>query len=123
MRFARSVFRVAGWWGIATVTPLYFLMEAAARQRGVPITYAHLIYGFIGVTLAWQAAFLVIATDPVRYRPLMIPCLIEKFSYVIALAVLYAQSRVLGVDALTAVPDGTLGVLFFIAYLRTSRSA
>jgi len=48
------------------------------------------------VTLAWQAAFLVIARDPVRYRLLMIPAIIEKATYVIALLLLFLNGRIPG---------------------------
>ena len=44
--------------------------------------------------LAWQFAFLVIARDPVRFRLMMIPSVIEKFGYGASLLVLYFQQRI-----------------------------
>ena len=35
-------------------------------------------YGFVGVALAWQVAFWLIARDPVRYRWFIVPGVIEK---------------------------------------------
>jgi hypothetical protein len=50
----------------------------------------------------------------------MIPGMLEKFSYVATLAVLYAQGRIAQVDALAAVPDGLLALLFIVAFVKTS---
>ena len=71
------------------------------------------------MALAWQIAFLVIGSNPTRFRALMIPGMLEKFGYVATLAVLYAQGRIAQVDALAAVPDGLLALLFIVAFVRT----
>ena len=43
-------------------------------QKDPPlITHPGFYYGFVGCALAWQVAFCFIATNPVRYRPLMLP--------------------------------------------------
>src|SRR6266481_7201856 len=81
MRFARTVFRIAGIWGVLTLTPLYFMFHLIGRNDPPPLTHPGFFYGFLGAALAWQLAFFVVATDPVRYRPIMIPSILEKFSY------------------------------------------
>jgi hypothetical protein len=48
-------------------------------------------YGFAGVTLTWQVVFPLIARDPARYRVMIIPSILEKFSYVLANADTKAQ--------------------------------
>jgi hypothetical protein len=75
------------------------------------------------VTLAWQVAFLIIARDPVRFRPLMIPSILEKLGYVATVAVLYARGRIFPEDASAAAPDLLLGVLFIVAFARTRSRA
>jgi hypothetical protein len=50
-----------------------------------------LVYGFAGRALAWRIAFFVIRSDPARYRPLMIPSMVEKFSYSVAVTILVMQ--------------------------------
>jgi len=72
-----------------------------------------------GAALAWQIAFLFIARDPVRYRPLMIPSIIEKFSYGGAVVILVLQGRMHSSDLVFAGMDLVLGVLFVMAYFRT----
>ena len=81
-------------WGLAIVTPLFFLFDYIGAQYPPAITHPDIYFGFVTVTLAWQVAFLIISRDPVRYRPLMLAAMIEKFAYVIALAVLHSQGRI-----------------------------
>ncbi len=73
MKFARIVFRIAGIWGLLVIAPLYFLFNVISEKDPPAITHPGFFYGFVGVTLVWQIAFLFIAQDPVRFRPLMIP--------------------------------------------------
>jgi hypothetical protein len=119
MRFARIVFITAGVWGIANLTPLYFLLDLTGRHYTPPTVYPQFFYGFLSVAMAWQIAFLVIGSDPARYRLLMVPGTIEKLGYVATLAVLYSQGRISTADASAAVPDGLLGVLFVVAFAKT----
>jgi hypothetical protein len=120
MRFARIVFIAAGVWGIVVLTPLYVLVDVTGRQYAPPTTYPHFFYGFLSVAMAWQIAFLVIGSNPARFRPLMIPSMVEKFGYVVTLAVLHGQGRISAADAMAAVPDLLLGVLFVAAFAKTS---
>ena len=122
MKFAKIVFTVAGVWGLAVLTPLFFLFDITGRAYAPPASYAHFFYGFLTVTLAWQIAFLVIGRDPVRFRPLMIPSIVEKLGYIVACVVLYSQGRITANDASTAVPDTVLCVLFIAAFVRTPAS-
>lgn len=119
MRLARIVFVLAGVWGIVVLTPFYWLVDVTARRYDPPTTYPHFFYGFVGVALAWQIAFLVIGSNPTRFRTFMIPAMLEKFGYVATLAVLYGQGRIAAVDAVAAVPDGLLGLLFVLAFVKT----
>ena len=119
MKFAKFVFRVAAVWGVLIITPLYFMFELIGRQDPPPITHPAFFYGFVGLALAWQIAFFFIAGDPVRYRPLMIPSIFEKFSYATAVVILVLEARTSRSDLLFAGTDFLLGVLFVIAYLKT----
>ena len=122
MTFAKYVFIAAGVWGIAVLTPLFFLVDLTGRPYPAPADYPHFYYGFVAVALAWQVAFLVIGSDPVRYRAFMIPAFLEKAGYVVAATVLYRQGRISADDAGTAVPDAVLLALFIVAYWRTRRA-
>jgi hypothetical protein len=117
MKFAKIVFWIAGLWGLLIITPLYFMFDLISRKDPPPITHPGFFYGFVGLGLAWQVAFLFIATDPARYRPLMIPSVLEKFSYGAAVVVLVLQGRMHPSDMIFACTDLLLCVLFVIAYL------
>jgi hypothetical protein len=119
MKFAKIVFWIAGIYGIVVITPLYFLFDTIGRRDPPPITHPGFFYGFAGVALAWQVAFLVIATDPVRLRPMIIPSILEKVSYGCAVIVLYAQQRMPAPDAILGSVDLVFAVLFLIAFLKT----
>ncbi len=119
MKFAKIVFWIAAIWGLLVITPLYFLFDLISRNDPPPITHPGFYYGFVGLALCWQIAFLFIATDPVRYRPLMIPSILEKVSYGAAVLVLVQQGRMQPQDLVFGGTDLLLGVLFVIAYFKT----
>src|SRR5262252_9129076 len=120
MRFAKIVFIIAGVWGIAVLTPLYFLVDITGRQYAPPTAYPQFFYGFVSVAMAWQIGFLIIGSNPARFRPLLIPAILEKLGYVSTLIILFSRAQVSAVDAQAAVPDGLLGLLFVAAFIRTS---
>ena len=122
MRFARWVFLVAGIYGLIVVTPQYFMEGVIARTTG-PITHPEYFYGFVGVVVAFQLVFLIIARDPVRLRPIMPACVVEKLSFGIAAWALYAAQRVRTDIVLFATIDLVLAVLFVVAWLRTRNLA
>ncbi len=123
MRFAKYVFVGAGIWGLAILPPFYWLVDITGRRYVEPTQYPQFYYGFMSITLAWQVAFLVIGSNPARFRPLMVPSILEKFGYVVTLVVLYAQRRIAWADAQALVPDLVLGLLFITAFVRTRGSA
>jgi hypothetical protein len=122
MKFAKIVFSVAGILGLFLIAPLYFIFNSIGIKDPPPITHPAFYYGFAGVALVWQIAFLVIARDPIRFRPLMIPSILEKLVYSIPVIILVAQKRANPIDLAFAAIDLTLGVLFLLAYLRTPQS-
>ena len=123
MKFAKIVFRIAGISGFLIVTPLYFTFDLIGRKDPPPITHPAFYYGFVGVTLAWQVAFLIIASDPLRFRQLMIPAILEKLAYSIPLLILISQKRTSPNDLVFVGIDLLLCFLFVLAYLGTPRPA
>jgi hypothetical protein len=119
MRFAKIVFWIAAIWGVLVLAPLYFMFDLIGRNDPPTITHPGFFYGFVGAGLAWQIVFFVIAMDPLRYRPLMIPSVLEKVSYVTPVFVLVLQGRMHPSDLVFAGADSLLGFLFALAYLKT----
>lgn len=121
MKFARLVFLVAGIYGLIVVLPLYFLEEKTGRDYPPPITHPEYFYGFVGVTAAWQVLYLLVSTNPVRYRPVMIPPILAKGSFVVAVTLLYIQGRVPLTMLGASMIDLLLLILFVVAYFRTPK--
>ena len=120
IRFWRRVFLSAGIIGLAELAPLYFA-EAGLNIAGPPaLTHPEFYYGFIGVALAWQLAFIVMARDPARYRPLIPAAVTEKLLYIASTFALYAIGRLHGPGSLVgATIDLGWLALFAIAAVRT----
>jgi hypothetical protein len=120
VRFARWVFLLAGASGVLTVAPLY--LEARFFRDDPPqINRPEFYYGFVGVTLAWQLLFLLIGSDPARYRLAMLPAMLEKAGFAIAVPLLYWQERVTARWVGFATADAVWLVLFVIAFLLTPK--
>ena len=119
LKFAKIVFWIAAIWGFLIITPLYFMFDLIGKNDPPPITHPAFFYGFVGVALGWQIAFVFIARDPVRFRPLMIPAILEKLVYSIPVIILVLQKSMHPTDLVFAAIDLSLGILFVVAYLRT----
>ena len=121
--FARRLFLIAGLAGLGLLVPMYLLEDFLGRNDPPAITHPEFFYGFIGVALACQVLFLVIATDPLRYRLAIIPAILEKFGYGVAVLVLFSHGRVSSVPVATAAVDLVLGVLFIVAFVSLRRAS
>lgn len=121
-RFARAVFLVAAIYGLLVLPPQYFMEEQIGRDFPPPITHPEHFYGFVGVALAWQFAFLAIARDVVRYRLLMLPAVLEKLSFGVPAALLFMQGRVPWQVAAAGSVDLVLALLFAAAFIVTPRA-
>jgi hypothetical protein len=118
MKFSRYVFAIAGIYGLISLVPMYFLEGQIGRDSPPAITHVEYFYGFLGVGVAWQILFLIVARDPLRLRPIIPAAVVEKFSFGIACWILFFQNRlpppVLGFACI----DLVLGTLFAAACWR-----
>jgi len=122
VRFARFVFWIAAIWGFLFITLLFFLFNLIGEKDPPPITHPAFFYGFVGIALVWQIAFIFIARDPIRFRPMMMPAILEKLVSAVPVVILVLQKRMHPTDLVFSAIDLTLGALFLAAYLRTPRS-
>ena len=121
MRFARWVFLISGVYGVIVMLPQYFMEQKISRDYPPPITHPEHFYGFVGVTLAWQVLFLVIASDPVRLRKAMPVAVLEKLAFAVAVPVLFALGRVPAPLLVSAAIDAAWAVLFTVSFFRTGK--
>ena len=117
--FAKRVFFWSGVYGLAVLTPLYFLESRLNEIAPPPITHPEHFYGFVGVAVSWQVAFLVISRDPVRYRLMMVPAILEKLAFGVPVWILFGLGRVSAQTVGAGTIDLALGLLFLVAFLKT----
>jgi hypothetical protein len=117
-RFSRIVFLIAGIYGMVVLAPGFFAEKMLAEKMPPAITHPEFYYGFFGIGIAWQAAFLIIARDPRRFRPIIPAAVLEKLAFAAASAALLMAGRVPMIVALGGAGDLVLGTLFTIAYFR-----
>jgi len=122
-KLASRIFLAAALYGIAVLAPQYFLEAKVGRDFPPPITHPEHFYGFLGVALAWQLAFLLIARDPVRYRLFMLPAIAEKLAFGIAAPVLFLLGRAPAPVAFFGGIDLLLAALFLAAFRATRDAA
>jgi Fe2+ transport system protein B len=108
MKFAKIVFYTAAAIGALSAIPMY-LMDGN-----------YLYYSALAGLVAWQPVFFIIATDPIRYRPVMLAGMAEKFLWVGTLAFLYLRGSITALDFYRFTPFSLiLGALFVAAHRKT----
>jgi hypothetical protein len=123
MKFSRWVFAIAALYGVIALLPMYFQESMVASTQPPAITHAEYYYGFIGVALAWQLAFMVIAFDPPRYRPMIIPAALEKVGFGLAAIVLCLQHRLSPLMLAAGLVDLLFAATFMLAWWRLRQPA
>lgn len=117
MKAARLIFAAAATYGIAVLLP-GLLIERGASPLYPPLAQPEYYYGFYGSALVWQFVFLLIAHDPVRYRPLMALAVLEKAAFFGACLWLWQAGRLQPVSGpfIGAMIDGALMLAFIAAW-------
>ncbi len=117
MKFAQRLFLVAGLYGLLALVPMYFMEGTIGRETPPEITHPEFFYGFVGVAIAWQLLFLILSRDPLRYRAMILPAIVEKLSFGVAVLLLWSQGRAAGAPVLGGCIDLILAVLFARAFI------
>ncbi len=114
---ARILFALAALYGIPVL--LLGLFGEAQFNATMPpaITHPEFYYGFHGVALIFQFIFVLIAIDPVRYRPLMLLAVLEKLAFFVPALWLFNSGRLAeGGPFFGAMIDGVWALLFLLAW-------
>jgi len=113
MKLAKWIFLVAGILGLLSAIPLAF------SEKAMGIKQPEFFYGFVFLNICWQILYLFLASDTVRYRPMMIPAFLAKGSGAVALTWLYLLRRVSSQWITIGAIDGIFAILFLIAFWAT----
>jgi hypothetical protein len=118
LTIARWIFIIAAVYGLPAMGSWFFVTPNIVWQA--PRQQPEIYYGFAGVVLAWQVVFLLIAVDPLRYRPLMLLAAFgEKFLFAGMLIILMLRHIARPHWRPFATIDFCLGVSFLLAYFLT----
>src|SRR5215831_6242384 len=93
IKFAQRLFLGAGIYGLAVITPMFFLENLIGEYDPSAITHAEFYYGFVCTAFAWQLVYLMMFRDLLRLRPMLIPAIIGKAGFAISVFALFAQGR------------------------------
>lgn len=123
MKFARIVFRIAGIYGILVMVPQYFMERKMGNDYPPAITHPEYYYSFIGVVVVFQLLFFLIASDPERYRSVMLIGVLEKLSLVPTFLLLFSQNRFPQHWIAPVVIDLVFASLFVASYVKLKKPA
>jgi hypothetical protein len=120
MKTARLIYGMAAGYGFLVLTT-GLLAEALPGQTSSAVgNKPEFYYGFFATALVWQAVFALIATNPARYRPLMIISIFEKAAFFVPALLLWSAGRLpLGGTFYGAMIDGGLIPLFLLAWWKS----
>jgi hypothetical protein len=122
VRTARRVFRIAGIYGLIVLLPFFFLEKMVGRSMPPALTHPEYYYGFLGAAATMQLVYLTIASDPVRFRPLMPIAMLAKLNFVVIVAILFAQGRLAPAGLSLPAIDLIIGLTFAWCWLRLRRT-
>ena len=113
MKLAKIIFWTAAIYGILALLPGFF----AEAQLSPPLAHPEYYYGFFGLAVVFQLVFILIARDPLRYRPLIPIAILEKAAFFFPTLLLWSQGRIAaGTTLAGAIIDGMLMLLFIAAW-------
>jgi hypothetical protein len=121
MKLPNLIFLVAGIYGLALLIPMFFMEQYVADYYPPAITHPEYYYGFVGAAAAWQLVYLLISTDPLRYRPMIVVAIIAKLAFGVATWILFSQGRAPGNIVAGATLDVVFAGAFAYAYMLLGR--
>jgi hypothetical protein len=112
----KRIFAAAGLHGPVVLLPLCFLETRLGIDDPPAITHPEYCQDFAGTAVAWQLAFLVIATNTL----VMLASIVEKVTYGVSVLLLYVTARANTMTLGFGLIDLMWAILFAFAWLRTA---
>lgn len=120
---AKLIFRIAAAADILVLTPILFFPNRIGNPVPRPLTEPEYFHGFLALSLLFSILYLVIATNPIRYRPVMWIGILQKFVYPMAIFGLLSTHRTPPGKSFYAGMEFLFGLLFIIALVKTPKQA
>lgn len=123
MKIARSVFAFSGAYGILVLAPMLFREAEISLSPMGAINHPEFYYGFICLALVFQFLFVLIALDPLRYRPAMLIAAAEKFAFFLPVMVLERDGRIEQASPffIGGLIDGFFALVFIAVWIATGK--
>jgi hypothetical protein len=121
VKLAKWIFLIAGIFGVLVTVPMALAEKAIEQIMPPAVNHPEFFYGFVLLNACWQVLYLFLSTDPIRYRPMMIPSFLAKASGVVALTWLSLQGRISSQWTVTIIMDGIWAILFLVAFWSAGR--
>lgn len=118
----KKIYFISGIYGILILFPQLFMENKTGLDFPPPVTHPEFYYGFIGVALSWQILFIIISKDPVRYKLVMIPGILEKAAFGFSSVILFTLGRIPSLVLFFSLIDLFIMLLFIYSYLKTPDS-
>jgi hypothetical protein len=93
LKLARRIFLLSGIYGVLILTPMFFMEGYIARQMPPAINHPEFYYGFVCLALASQGLYFLVASDVLRFRPVILVGVAGKLSFALSSFILYLQGR------------------------------
>ena len=91
----------------------------ALAEKVIEVKQPEFYYGFVLLNICWQILYLFLSSNPVLYRPMMIPAFLAKGSGAVALTWLYLLGRVSSQWVAIGALVGVFAVLFLVGFWAT----
>lgn len=122
MQRVRWIFRIAAIYGLLVLLPGLFMEARFSIANPPALTHPEFYYGFYGSAIVWQLVFLLIASDPARYRALIGLAVLEKAAFFFPSVWLWQSGHLAASDPLWgALVDGLLMLMFGYAWWHSRR--
>ena len=117
----KKIYLFSAIYGIVILFPQLFMEHKVGIDYPPAITHPEFFYGFNGLALAFQILFIIISKDPIRYRAVMIPAILEKASFGTTAVILFILGRLHPLVLFFATIDIFLMCLFIFSYIKTPK--
>lgn len=115
----KTIFLTSGIYGLIIMLAMLLSEKQFSHENPPQLTHLEFYYGFIGVCIAFQILFILIAKNPLKYKLMMVPAILEKFSFGLVVIVMHYQKNIPNTVFVFGLIDLIFLCLFIYAFIKT----